>query len=52
MLVDGRNAKIAKHESGNFVKPTILDGVPANSELADTEIFGPVLSLVHADDHG
>jgi malonate-semialdehyde dehydrogenase (acetylating)/methylmalonate-semialdehyde dehydrogenase len=50
VLLDGRNAKIPKHESGNFVKPTILDGVPAASELTDTEIFGPVLSLVHARD--
>jgi malonate-semialdehyde dehydrogenase (acetylating)/methylmalonate-semialdehyde dehydrogenase len=32
------------------VKPTILDGVRPDSSLADTEIFGPVLSLVPADD--
>jgi len=50
VLLDGRCAKIQKYESGNFVKPTILDDVPATSELADTEIFGPVLSLIHADD--
>jgi malonate-semialdehyde dehydrogenase (acetylating) / methylmalonate-semialdehyde dehydrogenase len=50
VLLDGRNAKIPKHEGGNFVKPTILDAVPATSELTDTEIFGPVLSLVHARD--
>src|SRR5256885_11141527 len=50
VLVDGRNAKIAGHESGNFVKPTVLDAVPADGELAHTEIFGPVLSLVHARD--
>jgi len=50
VLLDGRNAKISKHESGNFVKPTILDGLPATSELAHTEIFGPVLSLIHAND--
>jgi len=50
VLVDGRNAKISRHEKGNFVKPTILDGVPAQSELSHTEIFGPVLSLVHAKD--
>ena len=49
VLLDGRNAKIPKHEHGNFVKPTILDDVPATSEITDTEIFGPVLSLVHAD---
>ncbi len=50
VLVDGRNPKIPRHEQGNFVKPTILDGVPAASELSHTEIFGPVLSLVHAND--
>ncbi|MGA8149450.1 MAG: CoA-acylating methylmalonate-semialdehyde dehydrogenase [Terriglobales bacterium] len=50
VLLDGRNAKIPGYESGNFVKPTILDDLPATSELADTEIFGPVLSLVHAQD--
>ena len=49
VLLDGRNSQIAHYESGNFVKPTILDGVPATSKLADTEIFGPVLSLIHAD---
>jgi malonate-semialdehyde dehydrogenase (acetylating) / methylmalonate-semialdehyde dehydrogenase len=48
VVVDGRGASIPKHESGNFVKPTILDGVPATSEITDTEIFGPVLSLIHA----
>jgi malonate-semialdehyde dehydrogenase (acetylating)/methylmalonate-semialdehyde dehydrogenase len=49
VLLDGRGAKIPKYEAGNFVKPTILDNLPATSELADTEIFGPVLSLIHAD---
>jgi malonate-semialdehyde dehydrogenase (acetylating)/methylmalonate-semialdehyde dehydrogenase len=50
VVVDGRNSRIPKYEAGNFVKPTVLDGVPAASELTDTEIFGPVLSLVHARD--
>ena len=50
VILDGRNANIPKHESGYFVKPTILDGLPATSELAHTEIFGPVLSLIHAND--
>jgi len=34
---------------GSFVAPTVLEGLPATSELMETEIFGPVLSLVHAD---
>jgi malonate-semialdehyde dehydrogenase (acetylating)/methylmalonate-semialdehyde dehydrogenase len=49
VLLDGRNSKIPKYEAGNFVSPTILDDLPVTSDLADTEIFGPVLSLVHAD---
>ncbi|HEY7615942.1 MAG TPA: CoA-acylating methylmalonate-semialdehyde dehydrogenase, partial [Terriglobales bacterium] len=49
LVLDGRNASIPRCETGNFVKPTILDGLPASSELADTEIFGPVLSLIHAN---
>jgi malonate-semialdehyde dehydrogenase (acetylating) / methylmalonate-semialdehyde dehydrogenase len=48
-IVDGRNAKIPNGDGGNFIKPTILDGVPLSSKLTHTEIFGPVLSLVHAD---
>jgi malonate-semialdehyde dehydrogenase (acetylating)/methylmalonate-semialdehyde dehydrogenase len=50
ILLDGRNSRIPKSEAGNFVKPTVLDAVPATSELTETEIFGPVLSLVHAND--
>jgi malonate-semialdehyde dehydrogenase (acetylating)/methylmalonate-semialdehyde dehydrogenase len=48
-IVDGRNTKIPKYESGNFLTPTVLDGLPSTSHLANTEIFGPVLSLVHAN---
>ncbi|HTA86439.1 MAG TPA: CoA-acylating methylmalonate-semialdehyde dehydrogenase [Silvibacterium sp.] len=50
VVLDGRGANISGYEQGSFVKPTILDGLPATSEVADTEIFGPVLSLVHAND--
>src|ERR1700691_4975992 len=50
VLLDGRNPKIPKYEAGNFVRPTILDDVSPTSEVADTEIFGPVLSLIHARD--
>lgn len=50
VVLDGRGAKVSGYEQGSFLKPTILDGIPATSELTDTEIFGPVLSLVHAND--
>jgi malonate-semialdehyde dehydrogenase (acetylating)/methylmalonate-semialdehyde dehydrogenase len=48
-ILDGRGTRIPKYEAGNFVTPTILDGLPPTSQLAHAEIFGPVLSLVHAN---
>ncbi len=49
ILLDGRATKIPNFGEGNFIKPTILDDVPRASELSNTEIFGPVLSLIHAE---
>jgi len=49
LLVDGRCAEVVGYEKGNFLRPTILDGVSAESTVARTEIFGPVLGLMHAD---
>ena len=48
VLVDGRNRTVSGYDDGYFVFPTILDAVPPTSEIARTEIFGPVLSLMHA----
>ncbi len=47
--VDGRGALIKGYEDGSFVRPTILQDVPVGSEVFRTEIFGPVLGLVHLD---
>jgi malonate-semialdehyde dehydrogenase (acetylating) / methylmalonate-semialdehyde dehydrogenase len=49
-VVDGRDAKVERYERGNFVRPTVIDELPLTSEIAGTEIFGPVLSLHHMDD--
>jgi malonate-semialdehyde dehydrogenase (acetylating) / methylmalonate-semialdehyde dehydrogenase len=46
-LVDGRNAQVAGYEKGNFIRPTILDNLTPDSTLAQTEIFGPVMGLMH-----
>ena len=48
-LVDGRNPRISGFEAGNFIAPTILEGVPMESELMKTEIFGPVMNLMHME---
>lgn len=49
LLVDGRGKRVEGYEDGYFVFPTILTDVPPHSEVARTEIFGPVLSLMHAE---
>ncbi|MBW4431350.1 MAG: CoA-acylating methylmalonate-semialdehyde dehydrogenase [Pelatocladus maniniholoensis HA4357-MV3] len=49
LLVDGRQPNIFGHEQGYFVRPTILQNVDPASEIAKTEIFGPVLSLIHVN---
>jgi malonate-semialdehyde dehydrogenase (acetylating)/methylmalonate-semialdehyde dehydrogenase len=48
VLVDGRGRSVSGYEDGSFVFPTILDQVTPGGELARTEIFGPVLSMMHA----
>jgi malonate-semialdehyde dehydrogenase (acetylating)/methylmalonate-semialdehyde dehydrogenase len=47
MLVDGRNAVIPGYEKGNFIKPTILTDTPVGGIIATTEVFGPVLGIMH-----
>jgi malonate-semialdehyde dehydrogenase (acetylating)/methylmalonate-semialdehyde dehydrogenase len=48
MIVDGRSARVQGFERGSFVRPTVLADVAPQSELARTEIFGPVLSVMRA----
>lgn len=51
ILLDGRKAKApAGMEGGNWLGPTIIDQVQPGSEAATTELFGPVLSIVHCKD--
>jgi malonate-semialdehyde dehydrogenase (acetylating) / methylmalonate-semialdehyde dehydrogenase len=49
VLIDGRAPKVSGYEQGHFVKPTILQNVDPDSAIAKTEIFGPVLSLIHVE---
>jgi malonate-semialdehyde dehydrogenase (acetylating)/methylmalonate-semialdehyde dehydrogenase len=47
--VDGRGAQVKGYENGFFVRPTILTDVQPGSEIWKTEVFGPVLSLMHVN---
>ncbi len=52
LLLDGRKASIDGYETGNFIKPTVLENVSLDGELIRTEIFGPVMSLLHMETIG
>jgi len=49
LLVDGRNPKGDNYKNGNFVRPTIIDNLTPDNPIARTEIFGPVISMMHAE---
>lgn len=45
----GGTQPVPGHERGFFLRPTVLDQVPAESPILRTELFGPVLGLIHVD---
>ena len=49
VLVDGRHPLVSGFEDGNFVRPTVLQNLNPAGDIASTEIFGPVLGLIHSD---
>ena len=49
VLVDGRGQGVDGFDNGSWVFPTILDGLPLEGTIANTEIFGPVFGLLHVD---
>jgi malonate-semialdehyde dehydrogenase (acetylating)/methylmalonate-semialdehyde dehydrogenase len=50
LAVDGRGLTVPGHEDGFFVGPTVIDRVAPEMDVYREEIFGPVLSVVRADD--
>ncbi len=46
-VVDGRKTVIPGYEKGYFIRPTILENIHPQSDVVETEIFGPVLGLMH-----
>jgi malonate-semialdehyde dehydrogenase (acetylating)/methylmalonate-semialdehyde dehydrogenase len=49
VIVDGRDLKVAGHEEGFFVGPSLLDNVTTAMDAYRDEIFGPVLAVVRAE---
>jgi malonate-semialdehyde dehydrogenase (acetylating)/methylmalonate-semialdehyde dehydrogenase len=50
LATDGRGVLLTESSEGFFVGPTIFDRVEPEMKIAREEIFGPVLSVMRADD--
>jgi malonate-semialdehyde dehydrogenase (acetylating) / methylmalonate-semialdehyde dehydrogenase len=48
LAVDGRGYRVAGHDNGFWVGPTVIDQVTTEMDVYREEIFGPVLSVVRA----
>ncbi|MCI4665055.1 MAG: CoA-acylating methylmalonate-semialdehyde dehydrogenase [Neomegalonema sp.] len=51
LVVDGRGFKMQGYEEGFFVGACLFDDVKPEMDIYKTEIFGPVLSVVRAQDY-
>ncbi len=51
LLVDGRDFKLQGYEDGFFVGPHLFDHATTDMDIYKTEIFGPVLTTVRAQDY-
>ncbi len=51
LLVDGRNLSLQGYENGYFLGGSLFDKVTTDMDIYKQEIFGPVLSVVRANDY-
>jgi malonate-semialdehyde dehydrogenase (acetylating) / methylmalonate-semialdehyde dehydrogenase len=51
LLVDGRDFKMQGYENGFYMGGCLFDDVTPDMRIYKEEIFGPVLSMVRADDY-
>ncbi|WP_373503719.1 CoA-acylating methylmalonate-semialdehyde dehydrogenase [Aestuariivirga sp.] len=51
LVVDGRSLKLQGYENGFYVGGTLFDNVTTDMKIYKEEIFGPVLSVVRANDY-
>ena len=48
LLVDGRDGSVDGFADGYFLHPTVVADADPHGTLARTEVFGPVLTMLHA----
>ncbi len=49
LRLDGRSPKVDGLEGGNYVGPSIIDGVPPSHACSCDEIFGPVVTILRVN---
>lgn len=49
LLLDGRQSGVPGYKGGYYLHPTILADVPRQGEIFRTEIFGPLMGLMHVE---
>lgn len=52
VVMDGRGLSVDGHDDGFWLGPTVLDDVTLDAPVYKQEVFGPVLTIVHADSYG
>ena len=50
LALDGRGVKVDGHPNGHWVGPTLFTDVNPSMTIAQQEIFGPVMAILHAKD--
>jgi malonate-semialdehyde dehydrogenase (acetylating)/methylmalonate-semialdehyde dehydrogenase len=50
ILVDGRGYTVSGRESGFYVGPTLIDHVTPDMQIAQEEVFGPVMVIIRSKD--
>ena len=50
LVLDGRDIAVEGYPDGFYVGPTIFENVTSDMTIAREEIFGPVVSTIHAKD--
>ena len=49
LILDGRGIEVPNYPKGFFIGPTIFDKVKPDMKIAQEEIFGPVIPILHVD---
>jgi malonate-semialdehyde dehydrogenase (acetylating) / methylmalonate-semialdehyde dehydrogenase len=52
LAIDGRDVTVEGHDRGFYLGPCLFDHVTPEMTIYREEIFGPVLSMLRADDYG